>query len=291
VDPTALILGIAATFVWGLTWMLMKAGVDRMNRIAFGFVRPLMALPFILLFAWATDGLDFVSPVATLVALAGGALNAFVGTALFYYALHHGSMHETNILANTNPFWGVVSAILFLGEPATLPIFGAGLLVIAGTVFLVRTREGHRHARTLSALAAALGAGIVWAFSSTVPTKFCVTQGMSPITYLFLFTVSGAFCWTLAALPRLVRRTLTFTCKGLWIAFTSSLLGIIVGWILWLMALERVNASTLSPLVGLTLLFATVLGVIFLKQRLTGKMAIGGALILAGVTLVSVFAG
>jgi len=40
----------------------------------------------------------------------------------------------------------------------------------------------------------------------------------------------------------------------------------------------------------LTLFFAAVLGAILLRQRLTAKMAVGGVLVLAGVTLVSVFA-
>jgi transporter family protein len=76
----------------------------------------------------------------------------------------------------------------------------------------------------------------------------------------------------------------------MWIAFVSSFFGIFVGWVLWLMAIQRENASSLSPLTGLILLFATILGVVFLRQRLTKRMAVGGALILAGVTLVSVFA-
>jgi len=281
-------LAIGATLSWAITWALMKAGVDRMSWIGFGFLRPWMGLPFILLYAWATGGFTFVSPTLILVALGGGFLNAFLGTALFYYALHHGSMHETNILANTNPFWGVVSAIVVLSEPATLITFGAGALVLAGTVFLVRRRRGGNHARSLPALLAALGAGIVWGFSTAVPTKFCMSQGMNQITYQFLFTASGAVCWTLAALPGLARRRLTFTRKGAWIAFVSAFFGLFVGWVLWLMAVQQVSASGLSPLVGLTLLFATVLGVVFLRQPLTRRMTVGGLLILAGVTLVSI---
>jgi drug/metabolite transporter (DMT)-like permease len=283
-------LAIGATLSWALTWALMKAGVDRMSWVGFGFLRPWMGLPFILLYALATGGFSFVSPTAILAALGGGFLNAFLGTALFYYALHHGSMHETNILANTSPFWGVVSAIVVLGERATLVAFGAGGLVLAGTVFLVHRRDRSTHARSLPALLAALGAGIAWGFSTAVPTKLCVSQGMSPITYQLLFTAGGAVCWTLAALPGLARRTLIFTRKGVWIALVSSFFGLFAGWVLWLTALKQASASALSPLSGLTLLFATVLGVVFLRQPLTRRMIAGGVLVLAGVTLVSVLA-
>ena len=54
--------------------------------------------------------------------------------------------------------------------------------------------------------------------------------------------------------------------------------------------MERASASALSPLVGLILLFATVIGRIFLRERLTGRTLVGGVLVLAGVTLVSAFA-
>ena len=290
-DLTAILLGVGATLCWGLTMVLMKAGVDRVSMTAFGVLRLWTGLPFILLYAWATGGFDFGSASMILVGLAGGIVNAFIGTGLFYYALHHGSMHESNILANTSPFWGIVSAIVFLGEPASPVTFGAGALVIAGTYFLVRGRssDGERH--SLRALVAAAVAGILWGFTTAVPTKYCMGHGMSPIAYQVLFASGAGLCWTVAALPGLVRRRLTITRRGVWIAFLSSFFGLFIGWVMWLMALQRAEASVLSPLGGLTLLFAAVLGAIVLRQRLTAKMAVGGALVLAGVTLVSVFAG
>ena len=285
----ALLLAIGAMFSWGLTWVLMKAGVDRMDFVAFGLLRPWMGLPLIAVYAWIVGGVVFGPPQLVLLALVTGFLNAFLGTSLFYYALHHGTMHETNILANTNPLWGVVSAVVFLGEPASVSAFGAGVLVIGGTVFLVRVGDGARRSRSLTAIFAALGTGFMWGFSAAVPTKYCMNQGMSPIAFQLLFTASAALSWTLAALPRLRRGNLAFTRRGVWFAFLSSVFGMVIGWIFWLMALERARASALSPLVGLILLFATVLGIVFLKERLTRRMLIGGLLVLAGVTLVSVF--
>jgi len=290
VDPLAILLAVGATLNWAVTWLLMKVGVDRMSWVGFGFLRPWMGLPFILLFAWATDGFVFGSPLLVLVGLGSGVLNAVFGTSLFYYAHSHGTLHETNILANTSPFWGVVSAILFLGEPARLVTFGAGVLVIAGTIFLVRNRSGERERRNLRASLAALGAGVLWGFSIAVPTKFCMDGGMSPIAYQLLFTCSAAGGWSVVAAPSLWRRRLRFDRRSLWIAFVSAFTGLFAGWVLWLVALQRIDASALSPLNSLTLLFAVILGVVVLRERITRRIVIGGALIAAGVTLVSLFA-
>lgn len=261
-----------------------------MSWVGFGFLRPWMGLPFIVLYAWLSNGFVFGSPLLVLVGLGGGLLNAFLGTALYYYALSHGSMHETNILANTSPFWGVVGAILLLGEPARLVIFGAGALVLGGTYFLVRRRNEERQDRSLRALLAALAAGVLWGVSTAVPTKFCMDRGMSPIAYQLLFTCSAAFGWTLAVLPALCRRRMTFSRRGVWIAFLSAFFGLFAGWVLWLAALQRASASALSPLAGLTLFFAVLLGGLFLREPITRRIAVGATLVVAGVTLVSVLA-
>lgn len=286
----ALLLAVAAMLCWASTWVLMKAGVDRMSMIDFGFLRPWLGLPFIAAYAAAVGGLSFGTPGLVLLALGTGVLNAFVGTLLFYYALRHGALHETNILANTNPFWGVVSAIVILGDPVSPVTIGAGALVVAGTVFLVRGGDRAGGERRTAAVAAALGTGLVWGFSSAVPTKHCLNEGMSPIAFQLLFTAGAAAAWSVAILPRVRRGRVRLTRRGVAIALLSAVLGLFAGWVLWLLALERASASALSPLIGLILLFATILGAFFYRERLTRRMALGGLLVLAGVTLVSAFA-
>jgi len=284
-------LAVGATLMWGLTMLWMKLGVDRSNWRVFGFLRPWMGLPFIAVYAWATGGFEFGSPSLVWIGLAGGLVNAFLGTALFYIALSKGSMHETNILANTSPFWGVVGAIAVLGEPARWATFVAGALVIAGTVFLVRRRaERKEGASRRPALAAALATGILWGITTTVPTKLCIDGGMSPVTYQLLFTVSAAAGWSGLLLPQLLRGRIRIERKDLGLAFLSSFFGLFVGWVLWLAALGHADASTLAPLNGLSLLFATLLGVLVLRERLTVRILIGGAFTVAGVTLVAVLA-
>ena len=289
-NPTAVGLAVGATMMWGLTLLCMKLGVDRSNWMVFGFLRPWMGLPFIAAYAWATGGFEVGSPSLIGVALAGGFVNAFLGTALFYVALSKGSMHETNILANTSPFWGVVGAITILGEPARWVTFVAGTLVIAGTVFLVRRRTETKEAQRLPALLAATATGILWGLSTTVPTKLCIDGGMNPVTYQLLFAVSAAAGWSVLVLPKLVRKRLRIERRDLGLAFLSSFFGLFVGWVLWLAALAHADASVLAPLSGLTLLFATMLGVLVLREPLTRRILLGGAFTLAGVTLVTALA-
>jgi len=288
VDPIAVALGIGATFCWALTLFTMKLAVDRMNWVTLGVLRLWIGIPFVAAYGALTHGFAFGSPGLLWIAFSGGVANAFVGTALYYYALSTGSMHETNVLANTSPFWAVVGAIVVLGEPARWFTLVAGVLVIAGTVFLVRTRPQAQHGRSsLQSLLAALGAGVLWGVTTSVPSKYCLDGGMTPIAYQLLFVAGAGVCWSIVAVPGFIRKRLRMTKRSLWIAFLSSFFGLFVGWVLWLTALQRADGSALAPLNGLTLLFAALLGAVFLRQPLTRRILVGGALTVAGVTLVT----
>ena len=185
-----------------------------------------------------------------------------------------------------------MSSVLVLGEAAQPTTFGAGALVIGGAYFLVRCRgDGERRPRSrLLARLAALGAGMLWGFTAAVPTKYCIEHGMSPIEYQFLFLCASVFWWTLAAMPQLRKRRIRFSPKDLGITFATAFFGLFTAWVFWLSALQRTEASVLSPLFGLALLFTVLLGAVFLRERLTKKVLIGGGLVLAGVTLVSILA-
>ncbi len=288
-DLVAIFFAVGAAFCWALTWLMMKLGADRMPWLGFGLLRPWIALPFIVPYALWTDGIQVGSLDLVLIAMIAGTINVYLGNVLFFYAVARGSLHTSTLLSNTGPFWGVVSSILILAEPVRWFTFAAGTLVFAGAYFLVRPARkvrGERH--DLLARLAALGTGVLWGSSAAVPTKYCLSRGIDPVDYQVLFLCGAALAWTIAAGPTLVRRSIRFTSRGVLYAAGSSLLGLFVGWVLWLTALERVDASLLSPLWGLAPLLTVVLSVVFLGERVAARALLGGALVLSGVTLVSV---
>ena len=70
-------------------------------------------------------------------------------------------------------------------------------------------------------------------------------------------------------------------------AIVTAVLGFVVGWILWLEALARVDASVLGPINGATALIAFGFGVVFLKEKPNPRAYVGALLIFGGVVLVS----
>ncbi|MFC2083285.1 EamA family transporter, partial [Candidatus Bipolaricaulota bacterium] len=198
-------------------------------------------------------------------------------------------LHQASILSNTGPFWGVLSSVVMLGEPARPVAFAAALLIVGGTYFLIERRKAEESARHLLPLLAALAAGVLWGFTAAVPAKYCLDNGMNPMAYQLLFALSGSVLWAMIILPRLVKRRVTFTRRGMIVALISAFFGYFAGWMLWLNALELAPASLISPIGGTSVLFTVMLSIIFLRERPTRRAIAGGALVFAGVLLISLF--
>jgi drug/metabolite transporter (DMT)-like permease len=200
-------------------------------------------------------------------------------------------VHIAVSLAGSGPFWGVLTAALFLGEPLTVHAVGAAAAVVVGAAFLVSPRGAATGDRRPLALLAALGTAVLWGFTTAVPAKYCMSAGMTPITYQLVMVLSAGSLWAAVALRAGLRADRRFTVRGVGVAAASSFTGFFLGWILWLTALERAPASLVSPLNGSTTLFAFLLGALSFRERPTWRAVVGGALVIVGVILVSTAPG
>ena len=286
----AILMALGAAFSWAITALLMKIGVHSMTRVAFGAIRPWIGLLFILPYAILTKDLAFGSWEVVVIAAAGSLTNSFFSTWLFYYAISHGPLHKASMLSSTGPFWGVAAAIIFLHEPVSVVTLAAAILVVVGAFLLSAGQDVDRSRAGLLPLIAALSSGVLAGFAAAIPTKYCLSHGMSPISYQIVFAASAGISWSLAALPKTLARKVKVTRKGMLVAVISAFFGFFAGWILWLTALERVPASVLSPISGTGTLFTVMLSVVVLRERLTRRTLLGGGLIFAGVMLIALLA-
>lgn len=209
---------------------------------------------------------------------------------LFYYAVHRVPANEASSLANTAPFWGVLTSVLILGEPMKPVLIAAALLVVTGAVFLVNKRNSKSISEFSWAGLPALGSGILWGFVETVPAKYCLTNGMSVMTFQLILIASSAIAWGIAVLARSRRRSFRFKPRGIILAFLTAILGYAIAWILWLHAVDLVPASLVSPVRGSMTLFTVLFSVALLREKLSARSALGAVFVLAGVLLVTIFA-
>lgn len=66
--------------------------------------------------------------------LASGAFSLGLSLALFYLAMRYIGAGRTGLISSTSTLWGVIGAILLLGESLTSNIIGGGLLMLIGVI-------------------------------------------------------------------------------------------------------------------------------------------------------------
>jgi len=285
----AILLALAAALCWALTQTFAKPGMERLDLVSYLFIRPLFALLLILPYGLYNSGFHFPSPELVGIAIFASFIDSFAGTLLYMFAIKKSSAHKSASLANTAPFWGVVTAVVLLGERPTFFTFIAAILVALGAYFLV-TRKGANSADySFWKPLPALGTGLLWGFAETVPTKYCLTHGMTPLTYQLILVSTAAVSWGFVAGLRSKNHRLRYPWRGLRIALFTSFTGFFLGWFLWLSSLKLALASQLAPIRGGAMtLFAFILSIFLIHERPSKHSFIGMFLILCGVFMVSI---
>lgn len=282
----AVLLTVGAAASWSLSQVLTKEGLRRMDFVAYGVVRPLFALPLVLSYGFITSGLRFPGPELVGIAACGGLIDSFLGTLLYMLSLRRSPAHQAAPLSSTAPFWGVVTAVLFLGERPHPIVFVSALLVVLGAYFLGGHRPGETTSHPALGTLAALGAGVMWGVAETLPAKYCLIHGMTPITYQLIMVGTAALSWGLLAVWQ--RPKLHWSPKGLGIACQSAFTGFFLGWLLWLSGLSLAPASVLAPVRGSTTVFSFLLSIFLLRERPSPRAAVGLLFVSGGVFLVSI---
>lgn len=285
----AILIALFAVALWAFTLVLAKPGLARMDAVAYGLVRPAAASILLLPYVVLTGGFEIGSIPVLLLAALGGAIDMFIGVALFMYAMKRVAAHKAGPLSNTAPLWGVIAATVWLREAPEVTTYIAALLVVAGSYVLAsRQRIGEWKWTDSRGLLAALGAGFCWGIADTAIAKYCLTHGMNRATVHIAYMVSAAVCWVFVALLTGRFRRVFYPWRGLRIALTTALTGMVAGMLLWFIALDLAPASVLAPTRGALTVFVLILSVVLLGERPTLRAGLGVTLIGAGVVLVAV---
>jgi drug/metabolite transporter (DMT)-like permease len=64
--------------------------------------------------------------------VASGAFSLGLSLAFFYMAMRHIGAGRTGLISSTSTFWGVIGALLLLGESLTAKVASGGLLMVVG---------------------------------------------------------------------------------------------------------------------------------------------------------------
>ena len=285
------VVGLLCALIWAINSLIVKTQSHKvppamMNALRCGVAG---ALFWILLpFGPPLSTYGAVTGTEWLLLLGGLTIGVVVGDTLFLASIKEMGVSRSMPLAGTHPLTTMFFEWAFLSNPFSPTFLLGSCCVVLGVVFLSGRAEEPREGaevRVRLGVTLALFAAALWGVS-TVMLKpaiahMTVVQANSvrmPAVALLLFATRA---WTGPAmrLRDLDRRTLLI------VAFSGAF-GMGLGSMLFLKSIELVGPAKTATLAATSPVFAVVMAVAFLKERLTLRLAAGGLFCLAGVYLV-----
>ena len=212
---------------------------------------------------------------AWLLHLQRGAVNAFSAIG-YFFGLTRLPMAEGIALSFIAPMVALYCAAVLLNERVGSRAIIASLLSLAGVILLVSSRiVGQFDGRALAGGAAILAAAAVYGYGLVLLRR--QAQVASPAELAF-FQNAATFLWLLPAAPFLA--PLPAATHWPWLVFGAILAQasmMLLGW-----AYARAEAPALIPVEYTGFLWSVLFGALFFGERLTGVVAAGAALIVAG---------
>ena len=285
-DVRPLIVFVLLCGIWGSTWAFIKVGLRDLPPLTFVSVRFVVAILVLLVVARVRRArLPRTRAEWRLLALTG-----VLSFAINYGAVFWGESHVSSglaaLLQATIPLFGLpVAHKLLPDEPLTTArVVGVVVgLVGLGVVFSDQLGGGDR--------LAAWGAGVIVAGAFAAACSNVLVKARGAKFDLSVLVVGQMACglvplstYALASEgnPLLLRWTPTAILCVLYLA----LVGTVAAFLLFYWLLRRVDATTSQLIALVTPVVAVLIGVAFLGERLTWRVAIGGLGIFFGIAII-----
>ena len=284
-DRRALILGIFASLTWSTVFVLARMtihwhGTDPvvLGLYRFGLGGLILAAVMVAagrgrsLCVFARDPLRFL-----VLGLTGG-----FGMGFFVFlALGHTNSITAQLIMNSNPVL-IVPLSLLIGERVGMgKVAGVVLAVIGCVLVLAPLAESQQDANhVLGGVLAALS-GLCWALYTVFGRPVVRRHGALTTTTLAMLLGGVFFLVACVLLGKDLVLSREGALTGLYLAVVPTALGFTA----WYVALERLPANVLGPLQFIVPIGGVALAIALLAEKLTGLMALGGVLALAGVYL------
>jgi uncharacterized membrane protein len=277
------LLALLAALGFGTASVLLKRGLQYATPLSAALISVMVTAAFIWLIAAATAPLTALLDPRILPFLVAGLIAPGLARLVLFVGIHRIGVGRAAPLVGTAPFFAVGIAIIALGErPTWMLLTGAAAIVSGGALLSHRAgTERWRRWDLVFPILAALGFGLRDNISRFGFREFHhPVLGAAAATVTSLLVI-GAY----AALAGGTRVRMTRAGFG-YVALAGLAEGI--AYLTMWQALSIGSVAVVSPLVNAQSIIAVGLAAIFLRdlERVTWRIALAAALIVAGVTVI-----
>ncbi|MFA5646489.1 MAG: DMT family transporter [Candidatus Ratteibacteria bacterium] len=284
-------LGFAATLIWSSFYLVGRVlfGTFSADPFVLSFLRYLLAGIFLLVPLATSRRIGLLCQVVReqwRFLLLLGFFGTFGEGFLVLYSLHFTSAARSSLFANFSPLFTVLLAWPLLQEPVGKRKMAGVLLGLIGMIVAVTSGGGRDLFRasggTLPGDLLALGSGFFWAIYTVLGRRVTGFPPLVVVTAAIFFGNAMTLLFVLLAKrPFLLPCTIPFWASVIYIGVVSA--GIAN--VLWLSALERVEAGKLGMLGYLSVLLTMGSAVIFLKEEIPFRFLFGAICVCGGIVL------
>ena len=289
-DPSAYAKLILVTLFWGGTFVAGRMIAQDVPLMTVAFFRFLIATIILLLIAKRMEGgLPPLNARQFVATFALGVTGVFLYNLFFLAALARVPAGRTALLVSLSPILTSILAAIIIGEKLGWRRWMGIALGFAGVAIIVTKGDPVHAMQSIGETfgwgeAFMLGAILSWAIY-TVISRFAL-RGLSPIattTYAMIFGTGMILIGTMFELDDLRLDMLTWRNAGILLYLGA--LGSAVAFIWYSEGVQRIGAARTVVFTNLVPVFGVLLGFLILDEPVLWSMAIGGAIVIAGVTL------
>ena len=280
VPPGGIRAGLIAVCLWGLAPVATRALLSQLAPLALLTMRQLLAASVLL--PWAVPVVRRIGArslprfaVAGLLGMIGYNLPVTVG-------LQWLPASSAGLLLATEPVWVLVISYVFLGERAGRHVLLGSGVALAG-VAVIASPSAWSSGYGIRALAgAALVLLATMAFAGYTIVLRPLSEKYGPVPATAVSTVIGAMPYLAFVGPLCPSRL----SQPAWAELLFLALGsTVAGMLLWNQAIVRGGSARVSRLLYLEPVVSVLGAMVFLGERATAAVLIGGLLVIAGVLI------
>lgn len=286
-DAAAHLLMVFAVMIFGLNYVVGRWAAGEVPSYTLGFTRWTMGALILLPFAWSHLARERAQIAANwkLLALAGF-LMPFMGAGVTYVALTYTTAINGGVIQTSLPVMVVILAYFFLGERASRIQWLGAAAAIAGVLYMVARGQLSVllnldfNVGDVTLIGCNLGLAGYGIAIRRLPYTF------HPVALLTVICAVGSLChlpfflWEIGT-GELPSPGTTTIVSLLFVAIFPSVVAIMC----WNFAIARLGASRAGFYLYLTPVFAAAFGIPLLGETVGWYHIIGGAVIVAGVTV------
>jgi O-acetylserine/cysteine efflux transporter len=229
------------------------------------------------------SNLSGVSIQAALLVIAAAVIGYGIGDTLLFQSILIVGVSRAYTITYTYPLLTMVVAVILLGEPFHLTTLIGTALMVLSVISLLSEKKDDPGKNGSRGLVMAFGTAITWAIGILL-----VALGLREMTVLQANAIRyPALSLFLLALSKPTRKW-NLDRKSWLLLFCTGALGMVVGGVIFLLSVNLIGASKATPLSASSPVWASIMSSLFLKEKVTPRLLISSALVVAGTYFITV---